>query len=378
MLNLLVFILILSILVVIHEFGHFYAAKRFGVRVEEFGFGLPPRVIGKKIGETLYSLNLLPFGGFVKLSGEDDAVSEEEVHKAEKDPRNFLSKSPLQRGIIIVAGVFMNVLLAMLLYYVFFLTTGFKSFSIPMFFDYNFRFGNTQTYTTAVLGVGEGTPAERAGIMQGEAILEIDGVPVYNLQDVRTNVAEKTGQEVRVLLMDIKGFEREIRTVSLIPEADETGVGVLGVYINDVVVLDYGRNKIFSGPAHAYNMTAYSLYTFSHLLSQSFQQRTIAPVSSSVSGPVGIFSIVGSIIESGENPLLSLIDLVALLSVSLAIINILPFPALDGGRLLFIIIEKVRGKRLEPHIEIAVHKIGIILLLGLIVLITIRDISRII
>lgn len=378
MINILVFILILSILVLIHEFGHFYAAKKFGVRVEEFGFGLPPRVFGKRIGETLYSLNLLPFGGFVKLTGEDDATEEEEVEKAEKDPRNFLSKSPLKRAIIIAAGVVMNLLLAVVLYYVFFMATGFKSFSIPMFFDYNFRFGNTERFTTAVLGIGEDTPASRAGILQGEAILEIDGAPVRNLQDVKRELNGKEGTEVRVLLMNVRGFDRDIRTLSLTPETDADGEAIMGVYINDVVVLDYGHNKLAAGPAHAYNMISYSMFTFSKLVGQSFQQRDISPVSSSVSGPVGIFSIVGNIIDEGEYPLLSLLDLVALLSVSLAIINILPFPALDGGRLLFIIIEKIRGKRLEPNIEIAVHKIGIILLLGLIVLITIRDISRII
>ena len=151
MMTLILFIIILSALVLIHEFGHYYVAKKTGVRVEEFGIGIPPRLFGKKIGETIYSVNLLPFGGFVRLSGED-GVDEDHLEEAISDPENFLSKTPLQRAGIVVAGIVMNALLAVVLYYFFFFFTGFKSLTIPNMFDYEFKFGHVEQINTVVFG----------------------------------------------------------------------------------------------------------------------------------------------------------------------------------------------------------------------------------
>ncbi len=378
MFTLFIFIGILSVLVLIHEFGHFYTAKKTGVQVEEFGFGLPPRVFGKKFKGTLYSLNLLPFGGFVKLTGED--VDEEVItlKEAKADPKNFASKTPGQRALIISAGVLMNLFLAIFLYYVFLFFTGFRSFNIPMYFDHHFRFGYEERFTTVVLGLEEGAPAEQAGINMGEAIIELNGTQVYNLNDIRAYLADKVGQEVSVLLMDVRSFDKPIRTVVTTVTADDEGNGVLGVYIGDSVTLHYGDTKIVAGIQHTYNMTAYTTRTFGKLIQSAFAQRDLTPVSSSVAGPVGIFSIVGGILKSSSYPALSILDLIALLSITLAIVNILPLPALDGGRLVFIVYEKVRGKRINPRTELAIHKVGLLVLLAVLVLVTIRDISRII
>lgn len=384
MASLIIFIIILSVLVVIHELGHFYAAKKQGVRVDEFGFGLPPKVWGKKFGETTYTINLLPFGGFVKVAGEDESaeITEDMLH----DPRNFNSKTVGQRALIIAAGVIMNIVLAMFLYYVFFMVNGFRSFNLPMFYDYNFRFGAEDRAHTVILSYEVDYPADLAGINPGEAILEVDKVPVYSINDIRTQLAPKADTEVKILLSDLRSTDKSLRTVSVFPVADENGNGILGVYIGDSVTLDYNHNRLLSAPKHTYNMLAYSISTLRSLIKDSLTQRTIEPVSSSVSGPVGIFGIVDSILDYANSlpetqqrakfVFLGLLDLTAILSISLAFVNILPIPALDGGRLMFLAIEKVKGSRVNPKYEAALHKVGIVLLLLLLAAVTIRDIGR--
>src|SRR3990167_11545739 len=163
-------VIVLSILVLVHEFGHFIAAKLVGIRVEEFGIGLPPRAWGKKIGETIYSVNYLPFGGFVRLVGEDST-------DAKRDQKNsFYTKSIWQRSQVVVAGVIMNLLLAVVVFYIVLAALGFK-FHLPNFFPHEFKFAK-QTTTVQVVDVGQDSPAAAAGIEIGESIIEIDGHPV--------------------------------------------------------------------------------------------------------------------------------------------------------------------------------------------------------
>ncbi|RJR28048.1 hypothetical protein C4561_00915 [candidate division WWE3 bacterium] len=375
---LLVFIIILSVLVLVHEFGHFWVAKRLGIKVEEFGLGLPPRVFGKKIGETIYSLNLLPFGGFVKVLGEE--VEEGQEDSLERDPRSFASRSPLQRSLVLAAGVFNNAVLAVILFYIVLISAGFKTAYIPLFFDYKFRFGEEAIIGTVVTALEEGSPAESSGIELGEAVMKIDDSPVYSSKDIRSVLENKRDQVVTVELMDIKdGDTGATRTVGLTPMLDEKGNPVLGVYLTKSVSIRYESlpQKLFSGFFHAYNVTAYSMTSFGKLISLSVESRDISPVSQSVAGPVGIYQVVGSVLEyGGDKVIINILDFVALMSVSLAFINILPFPALDGGRLLFVIIERIRGKKISPVIEANIHKLGIMFLLALIVLITIKDIVQ--
>ncbi len=380
MITLIVFFLILSLLVLIHEFGHFFTAKRFGVKVEEFGFGLPPRIFGRQFGETLYSINALPFGGFVRLLGEEapETAEGQPVEPAEIDPRSFSAKSPLKRSVVLVAGVTMNVLLGVALYYVFFSFTGFKSLTMPLMMDYSFRFGEEERINTVISGFSEDSLADDAGLRVGEAVLEINGQPVYTLDELRVALAQKPNQKVKVLAMDVIDLDRPVRSVEVQTIANDKGEGVLGTYLTTALTLNYQDSKLFAGFKHAYNVMAYSGATFVNLIQTAFKEKDASGVSASVSGPIGIFSVVGSIIAyGGKEAFLGLLDLIALLSLSLAFLNILPFPALDGGRLVFVVYEGLTKRKVSPHIENSLHKWGMLFLLSLIVLVTIKDISSI-
>ena len=338
--TLIVFLLILSLLVLIHELGHFVAARKFGVKVLEFGCALPPKLFSRFRGETEYTFNLLPFGGFVRLHGEENLQGSD-------DPQSFASKSAIKRAIILVAGVFMNLLLAVVLYYGFFFINDFKSLTIPLFFDHEFRFGDKEILNTVVTAFMDGSAADKAGIERGETIIEIDSVPVYNNSDIRREIANKAGKDVKVLLLDVRDPDRSLRTVTVVPAKNTDGTGLLGVMLAKAVTLDYSRgsNMVFAAPMHAYNVFAYSMSTFGKLISSSVENKSLEPVSAGVSGPVGIYSAVGGILDyKGKTALLGIIDLAALLSISLAMLDIMPFPALDCGRLLFFIFEFRRGK----------------------------------
>lgn len=372
--TLIIFILILSLLILIHEFGHYFSAKKLGVKVEEFGMGIPPKIWGKRIGETEYSLNALPFGGFVRLYGED---SENPSQEMQTDPRSFLAKSPFKRVIIISAGVFMNFLLAIFLYYVLFFYTGFKTLNIPVFFDYHFRFGQAQETKTVVTSFSDNSAAKTAGVEAGEAIMTIDGDSVKNVDDIRNEVENKAGVPVTLLLRNLRSHTKDVtREVTVVPMADEEGHGILGVYVSDSVQIYY-PNKFLAPFEHSYNMLAYTGNTFREFVHIAVKIHSVEPVSSGVAGPVGIYSVVGGILSyGGIDAFLGMIDFVALLSLSLALINILPFPALDGGRLVFIIYEMIVGKPLNQNVEASIHKWGMVFFFGLLFLVTIKDIRQ--
>jgi len=366
-----VFIIILSVLVLAHELGHFVAAKRSGIRVEEFGLGIPPRIIGKKIGETLYSINLLPFGGFNRITGEDYSDK-----KAAKNPRSFISKTPLVRAKVLIAGVALNFVLATVLYYIFFFATGFKTFHMPLYFDYSFKFGNTNGVNTVVSGFIPDTPISDLSIKYSEAIVAINGTKVFTVEDVREAVSGLENEEVTLDLVDLRSDLR--RTVKTTTTFDEDGTSILGVYLSEAVQIRYTTpvEKVFSGFLHAYNISGYSFHSLSKIISLSVKSRDISPVSQTVAGPVGIYTVVNAILDYKDiNVVLSLIDFTALLSLSLAILNLLPFPALDGGRLLFVLIELVtKGKKVNREFEARLHSIGMALLLLLLLVITFKDI----
>lgn len=370
---LLIFFLILSVLILIHEFGHFIVAKKNGILVEEFGLGIPPRIIGKKIGETLYSLNALPFGGFVKLYGEDPEESTENILN---NPRSFLSKTPLQRAAVLTAGVFMNFILAIVLYYVLFGFTGFKTLSLPVFFDYQFKYGQSNYTNTVVSGFSENSPALQSGVQPGEAIVSIDNVNVTSLEDIRDQLIDKPNTEVSVTLKDIRSNTKDLtREIAITTAANNDNEGILGVYITDAVSVSYENNKILAPFLHSANMIAYTGSTFKNFIGLSVETKSVEPVTSSVAGPVGIYSVVEGILSfGGVDAYLGLIDFTALLSLSLALMNILPLPALDGGRLVFIVYEMIFRKKVDLKVETSVHKWGMIFFFGLLILITVKDI----
>ncbi len=379
MLTLIVFIAILSFLVFVHELGHFVMAKRAGVRVEEFGIGMPPRIFGKKVGETLYSINLLPLGGFVKLTGED--LEGATVKEAMADHKNFLSKKASVRAGILVAGVVMNLLFAFIFYQTLLMLNGYKSPTIPLYLDYKFRFGEENMINTVVIGLEQGSPAGNAQIKPGEAIIEVNDVPVYSIEDVIANVSPRSDLPTKILLMDVRSSDRKTRAITVTPVKNTEGKVQIGVMLGPVVSIHYDKRveRIFGGAMHGYNMFAYSTKILSTLVGASISTRSVGPVSSSVSGPVGIFSVVGEVLTSkGKDVVLSLLDLMGLLSLSLGVMNLLPIPALDGGRLAFVVAEMISGKRLHPSREAFIHKVGMVFLLALIALVTLKDVRNLI
>lgn len=374
-------ILIISFLVVIHELGHFWASKKNGVRVEEFGVGYPPRLFGKKFGETLYSINLIPFGGFVKITGEEEDENND-VKPTEYDPHSFSNKTPWQKSQVLLAGVFMNTLLSFVLFYIFFFINGFKSFYIPMIFDHKFKYGQEMTYGTVVFDMEEGSPADTAGIKPGEVILKVDGNEIKDVTGLRENLNGKAGKEVEIETMDIsdpsgKKFNKYVLSPVFSEEGTDTNA-IIGVYLGDAKAIYYKNTfeKVLSGPMHTYNMLDYSVSSLKNIIGVSFKTKDIEPVASSMTGPVGLFNILAGIIQSeGTGKILNIINTVAIISLGFAFTNALPIPALDGGKVLFRLIEAVTKKDINPKIENKIHNIGMIALILLVVAITFRDIK---
>lgn len=371
----LAFIVTILVLVIIHELGHYLAAKKFNIKVLEFGFGLPPRAWGKKIGETIWSLNWLPFGGFVRLLGEDETDKE-----VLDDKRSFATQAVWKRITVVVAGVAMNLFLAWVLFYIIIAAQNF-SIQLPLLTDHKFA-GVEQTNQNLVLvgSIAKDSPAEKAGLKDGNRVYEINGIKIKNAEELINITKQNAGKEVTLLVADFQGKDQ--KTVKLTPrENPPAGQGAIGVSLQsaDIAQLNFEKpwQKVLAGPIHSYNLTTYSWEILSKTVSYSFEKKDISPVSQTVAGPIGITNIVREIL-SVKNPILPYLDFVAALSLNLAIVNILPFPGLDGGRLLFLVIEAITRKKTHAVIEKYVHTVGLFILLSLIILITISDIRKLI
>lgn len=387
----LVFLLILSVLVLIHEAGHYFVAKRFGIKVEEFGFGFPltPPIWQKKKGETVYSFYPVLIGGFVKLYGEDDAGGGRIAggnkglgKKNDKDAkRAFFSRPIWQRTAVIVAGVGMNALLAALIYYIFLGMSGFKT-ELPLIGQHQF-FGANQTVKTQVVvsEVAKDSPAENAGITPFSRVTEINGQPVTELDTFSKTIKANAGKPISIAWKEDQTGKTGEATVT--PRQNPpAGQGALGVAFFPVqtVTLAYETpsQKALSGFIHPANLMAYNFNVLGQLIGVSVRERTAEPVSQGVSGPVGIYSVVGQIVDMPDvkERVLQLLNLAGLLSISLAFFNVLPIPGLDGGRLFFILIEGVIGRKVNPKVEGYFHAIGMALLIGLLLLVTIKDVVQ--
>lgn len=381
-LNILFILIIMSVLVLIHEFGHFIASKRNGVKVEEFGIGYPPRLWGKQKGETLYSINLLPFGGFVKIAGEG-AETESEEKKFLKDSKSFVSKSPKQKMVILSAGILMNFLLAVVLFYVFFLFNGFKTFYIPMIFDHKFKFGREEIYKTVVFDMEDNSAAKQYGINVGDVILKIDGVSINEVTDMRKALSGKAGKTVEIEVLNLNDkTQSNVKTISVVPKTNvapkslEEGDSIIGVYLGNAVSINYEKpiERILSGFLYSYDILSYSITAFGKIIGLSVATRDISHISNSVAGPVGVFNVIGSVFKQGGPRLpLVLMDTVGIISLGFAFSNILPIPALDGGRIAFKAYEVITRKKVNVNFESNVHKFGMVVLLVFAVLITLKD-----
>ncbi len=364
MITIVIFLLILTVLVLIHELGHFIVAKKLGIRVEEFGFGFPPKVFGIKRGETLYSINLLPIGGFVKLYGEDEAgkgmpsTKPEVLNLKIKDlDRAFFARPIWQRALVVVAGVVMNFVLAIVIISYLFAVPG-----VPSVTD--------QVVITQVV---KGAPAATSGLRAGLIIEEINGEKVKNAEDVVTLTRKHLGEKITVKVKDTNTNTE--KNLLITPRKDyPKGEGPMGVAIGqNVINKKYPWYKApFLG---TYEVAKDSFLIVKGLGAVISEIATKATVPAGVAGPVGIAQVTGQFIASGPNAVLSL---VALLSLNLAVLNILPIPALDGGRFFFIMVEAVTRRKVNAKFEAYAHAVGIAVLLILIALITIHDFIRLI
>ena len=353
--SILVFILVISVLIISHEFGHFIVARKSGIKVEEFGFGLPPRLFSKKIGETVYSINALPFGGFVRLHGE------QEEDEGTNVKHSFLHKSKKVRAMVVIAGVVMNFLLAIIVFAIVYSFSG-----IP-------RDGGK----VKVIDVASGSPAANAGIVVGDIITKVGGETIVLSDEFVAKTATYKGKRVTYEVQrDINGQTKTL-TVSLIPrENPPSGEGSVGVTITTMEIyyppvllrpfygIYYGfKDGIFWGKTIATGLWG--------LLSGIFEGKT----PQGVSGPIGIYAVTT---EASKSGFLTLLNFVGILSVNLAILNVIPFPALDGGRLVFIGIETVTRKKVSRKVEATINNIGFLLLLTLLLVITVGDVRRLV
>lgn len=373
MFSIIVFVLVLLILVMIHEFGHFIAAKRGKIGVEEFGFGLPPRLWGKKIGETIYSINWLPLGGFVRLVGEDDIGPIDKKKHHGDVSNNFAHKSLGRRTVVVLAGVFMNLALAIVIFYIVLWATGFKVI-VPSLADHKFKFVNQST--KVLVFPSAGSLAEASGIKPSDAIIAAEGLSIKSADDLQKAIRSNENREIALTLEDTVSNKQ--RQVKLTPKYDENlKAAAIGVGINEFVSLNYETfpQKVFSGFTHSYNISEFSLKVFGGLINYAITHKDIRPVSENVSGPIGIAQIISQVTAMGFIPTLSL---VGLLSLNLAIMNVLPIPALDGGRFFFLIIEAIIGRRIYPQAEKWVHSVGLALLIGLFLLVSYNDILKLV
>jgi regulator of sigma E protease len=355
--SIIIFILILGIVVLIHEFGHFIAAKKNGVLVEEFGFGFPPRLGGIKIGETLYSINLFPIGGFVKLFGEEYAQINQSVINTKKLNRSFVHKKPWQKIVIISAGVVGNFILGwFLISYVF--TQG-----VPAL-----------TNQIIVETVMPKSPAAEAGIKEKdiikEAVFNQKKYPLNSINDLVVLSKKSAGKEITLTV----ARNKKVVIIKLIPrQKPPAGEGPLGLVLTSLVEKKY---PWYQAPFYGLKEAAHITWQIISQLNQTLVQLiTFKKPSADVVGPIGIASYTSQVMKFGKNALL---EFIALISLNLAIINILPFPALDGGRVAFVIYEMITKKRVNANIERNLNLIGFSILMSLALIVSINDILKLI
>ena len=328
-LTIVVFILILGVLIFVHELGHFLTAKKSGVKVEEFGFGFPPRIFGVKKGETVYSLNWIPLGGFVKIKGE--------TGEAREEADSFSHQPFRKRALILSAGVLEK------------------------------HLGEVKVQ---IAGLVEGGPAERAGLKAGDQILALNGQTMAKEEEVVDYV--QSHQE-ELIIVQIKRSLGEVKEFSVLPEEiiGATQKKALGINLIQTAILKYGFfESWYQGARATASLLLKIILAFYQLLKNLFLG---LGVSAGLAGPVGVAVMTGQVVEMG---LRYIWQFTALLSLNLAVINFLPFPALDGGRFLFLVIEKLRRRPNNQQLENVIHNIGFSLLLLLIAVVTYRDLLR--
>lgn len=341
--NILIGIAVISVILLAHELGHFISAKAVKVKVEEFGLGFPPRLLSIKRGETLYSLNAIPFGGFNKLAGEEDP----EV------PSGLARRSIPIRLLVIGAGSLMNILLALLLFSI--------TFMIPQ---------DVVVGDVYVEEVAPDSPAAIAGIMPGDTIISLNGKSIGNNYDLQRYIQLNLGSEITLL---VEHSNDSTKSFQLVPRwKPPEGEGAIGVAITTINQTVIRQSYPFW---EAIPKGFVGLYETALLYKNGMVGVITGAVPADFYGPVGIVQATGEIARYGAAPLL---EFAAFISLILGVLNLFPLPALDGGRIAFVLLELIRrGKRISPRREGLVHLIGFIIFMALMLAITLQDVIRI-
>ena len=379
---------VLAFLVFVHELGHFVTAKRFGIKVSEFGFGFPPRMFGVRYGETIYSVNWIPLGGFVKMVGEEDPA----------EPRSFARQTVAKRAIVLVAGSFMNLVVPVVI------------FTILLMLPHDTLVGGTVVIT----GVAPGSPAQEAGLRRGDSIVQVDGVRIIGADDLVDTVREKVGQPVeltvrRGAIVSGGGSSPEFavfETVSVVPREDPPKLQIVELVTDSSTQVSLTEARRYDSSLQAGDSLKQKFIGVMIGLSNPKIDKTTEPFwtafpnsfktiwdiliftingivdgistgsNPGIAGPIGIAQVTGEVVD--RLGISWIFQLTALISVNLAIVNVLPIPALDGGRLMFVLIEWARrGKRISPEREGLVYLIGFAIVIGFVVFMSYQDIVRI-
>ena len=338
------FLGVIAVLILVHELGHLITAKASGVRVDEFGLGFPPRLLSIRRGETRYSLNAIPLGGFVKMAGEEDP----------KVPRSLASKGIGTRLLVLGAGSLMNALLPLLLFSI--------AFMVP------------QDLEIGKIVVGEVVPnssVAKAGLESGDIIISVDGRKLNNTLELNRYIYMNLGKEITMFVEHTDSTTDEVPiTPKWKPSPDDGSSIILFSMPNSTTVRQH--YPFWKAIPMGVSECVETFVLFKNGILSLF----IGAIPLELAGPVGIAQIIGEMARAGISPLL---EFAAFLSINLAVINILPLPALDGGRIAFVLLEWVRrGRRVSPKTEGMVHLIGFAMLMALILVITYHDIIRII
>lgn len=360
MTTLILFIIVLGILVFVHELGHFIVAKKAGMRVDEFAIGFPPRIASKKVGETIYSINLIPLGGYVKIYGENpEEVSEETEEKG------FLDQPLLARFSVLSAGVLMNFLFAWLAFSVVFMF----GFLAPQGY-----LGNQGDAATTIVVVSPNNPADQAGLKAGDQIVSIStsefGLENPTSQEVFDFI--ETNQNNELFFEIERGENQEV--ISVVPiEGVVSGKKAIGVSFDDLIEVSLPIHKaVVQGWSTSVDLTiaiAVGMWDFFGSLFQGDSE-----ILNQVAGPVGIAGMVGDASELG---LSYLVTFTAIISLNLAVLNLIPFPALDGGQLVFVLYEAITRKKINQKVVATLNLIGFAALMLLMIVVTFGDIARI-
>ncbi|MCU0538453.1 MAG: RIP metalloprotease RseP [Desulfobacterales bacterium] len=344
------FLIVLGILIFFHEFGHFIVARLFGVGVEKFSLGFGPRLFGRRIGLTDYRLSLIPLGGYVKMVGEEP---DEELDPA-LIPLSFTHKSVLQRMLIVFAGPFFNIILAVVIFFV----IGF--------------FAGTMILLPTIGTVKEGSPAAAAGFQKGDRVTAIDGAPIASWEEMAERINHSGGRELAITVAR-SGGEILLRAA---PERLTTK-NLLGEEIQRYVIGVSSAGEVLTRSLGLFEALVQSLrqtYAIGELMVVIVGKMIMGDISfDTVGGPIMIAQMAGDQAKAGIS---SLFQFIAVISVNLAVINLLPIPVLDGGHLLFFLIEAVKGRPVSTKVREIAQQVGMVVLIMLMILVFYNDITR--